>query len=244
MKKLFFTFVGLSAFGAAAHSQAVYDSTSGAPLTTVNTQHFMELVTIDQGPFTPTTSLTGLNVSLNFTGAVSAANPDYVVVTFHNSPGVDTSPTSSDALASYDNAPTTAADPNFLGQQIFAISGSGSNVYSLSLTPIALPNNTFSVDFLLLNPAGNNYATDVQGNFTVGVGPSVGSNALANKGIWSDAGQDGIYQGSEQSTLGGTQAAVRFSLTAVPEPSALAFSAIAGVVLLGSFIRMRRLQAA
>lgn len=246
MKSLLLAVVGLAAaFSVSANAQTtVYGGTAaGTAFTYTDAQHYLEDFTISS-----TGQLNTLALAINFAGLSGASPLQAVQLQFYT--GVNTSAAAPDALS-------TAI--NIFGAIVtLPTAVNGDSVYTLNLSSLnqvltAGTNYGLAVSLIQTSsaPSGFEYSDFSNGRFS-NVAPSPGTNVLTNK-VWLDGVNgglgaspangsfDNVFAGAEQSTLAPSTAAnIRMSITVVPEPSALVFSAIAGCVVLGSVIRMRK----
>lgn len=243
--KLSLSIIAVSALCATvAQSAVVYSSVTGTSSDTPNvaspgTQytHYLESVTLAGA--SPVT-LSTLDVSVHFNNYSGGSQDIYALIYT----GANFASTTITGSANYVGGGAVVAAVPVVGSRV----ASNDYFYSFSLSPNApggltfAPGTEIQVEFLLtLDGAALQFANsnEIVGNFTAG-GATVGTNArggsYTNTDNYTDFGPGDFRAGQS----------VRFVLndpTPVPEPSTLAFSALAGCVLLGTVKRLRKSSA-
>lgn len=222
------------AAGAATQVQAanLYNDAAGASGTVTSeagVNHSLQIVN-----FAPTNAtsytITGFSLAANFT----TTNTQYLYLSLYT--GVDTSPTSTDALA-------TATD-------VFDAAGgvtptqTGGLVYTFTLnTPFTLnntSNGTFGLELTFTNTDGT-FSTITNQYFRLGgTGPNAGTAATY---VWNDANDDNVFTGTEQTMFGdATRAGQYVSIigTAVPEPATTSLCLLGAGAFGFALLRRRR----
>lgn len=216
----------LLVFSGVSNAQVpIYNATILPANTQTGAVHFLESVTLGQGPGTYT--LTSFQLGLNFnTGLVDQG----IHVVFYTN--LDLSAGSANALAN-------AVQISVLSDTLPAPGRAGDFTFTITLgAPISLPSNVLGVEFTLQNSSLEGYSTEMNGRFSA-VAPTLGSSPGF---VWNDANLDGTFTGAEQTNFGQTGAYVRFSMTGttpVPEPSTWAI--LIGGLAAAAFSMRRRL---
>ena len=212
-----------------AHAQMLYSALTGTATTQTGVSDYLQVLTLPQGG--GTYSLSSFTVGVNFT---SGTTDQGVIVYLYS--GVDTSPTSADALAN-----ATLLGGTGLSGTLVA-NGPGSFTYTFPITSpftFTISTGTIGVETLLLDNTFQNYSTDANSRFSTTL-PTTGS-ALSQ--VYFNPNEDSTFPGADQTAFGQSAAYNRFALTgtfAVPEPGTWAMIAIGVVFFAGHALRRRR----
>ena len=189
-------------------------SALGQPANPQDAVHYLQGITLAQpaGVY----SLSSFDIGLHFTQAATQA----FSIEFYT--GIDTSPTSADALA---NAVMIGGVSGNVTVSDTPLLNTGNYTFTFTLdttTPLLLPAGALlGAEFTLTDTGANpDYSSIISGRFS-DVTPTAGS---ATNFVWNDAGAtfDNTFQGSEQTTFGDSGAYARLGLhtnavTAVPD---------------------------